>query len=148
LFENGESLGDLTGFASDSVNPFKYQDGYPAGNLGSISIDEDGIVTAAYSNGELTPMFQVVLADFASYEGLTKMGQNLYAESMESGQALPGMAGTGRLGRVSPSSLEMSNVDLASEFVKLITTQRAFQANSRVITSSDEILQELINIKR
>jgi flagellar hook protein FlgE len=76
------------------------------------------------------------------------MGNNLYAQSMSSGQALPGTAGTGRLGNIAPGSLEMSNVDLAEEFVKMITTQRAFQANSRVITTSDEILQELINIKR
>ncbi len=144
----GTSLGDVTGFASASGTTFQYQDGYPAGTLRSIAVSEEGIVTATYSNGEMTPMFQLALADFPSYDGLTKMGRNLYAESLASGQPLPGTAGTGRLGNISPSSLEMSNVDLAEEFVKMITTQRAFQANSRVITSSDEILQELINIKR
>jgi flagellar hook protein FlgE len=144
----GESLGDLTGYAKDSVLTFQYQDGYGAGTLRGVSVDEDGVVTAAYSNGELTPMFQLMLADFASYDGLTKMGQNLYAESRESGQALEGIPSSGRLGGISPNSLEMSNVDIAEEFVKMITTQRAFQANSRVITTSDEILQELINIKR
>jgi len=146
--DNGVSFGDVTGYASQSSVTFQYQDGYPAGMLRSISVDEKGIVTAAYSNGEMTPMYQIALADFPSYDGLTKMGSNLYAESLASGQALVGVAGTGRLGSVAPSSLEMSNVDLAEEFVKMITTQRAFQANSRVITSSDEILQELINIKR
>jgi flagellar hook protein FlgE len=145
---SGNSLGDITGYASESGTTFQYQDGYPAGSLRGISVDETGVVTATYSNGEMTPMFQLALADFPSYDGLTKMGRNLYAESIGSGQALPGVAGTGRLGSVAPSSLEMSNVDLAEEFVKMITTQRAFQANSRVITSSDEILQELINIKR
>jgi len=145
---SGSSYGDLTGYASESATTFQFQDGYPAGSLRGITVDEDGIVTAAYSNGELTPMFQIALADFPSYDGLTKMGRNLYAESVASGQALPGVAGTGRLGSVAPSSLEMSNVDLAEEFVKMITTQRAFQANSRVITASDEILTELINIKR
>jgi flagellar hook protein FlgE len=148
LDANGVGLGDITGYASESGTTFQYQDGYPAGSLRSISVDETGIVTATYSNGEMTPMFQVALVDFPSYDGLAKMGRNLYAESIASGQALPGVAGTGRLGSVAPSSLEMSNVDLAEEFVKMITTQRAFQANSRVITSSDEILQELINIKR
>jgi flagellar hook protein FlgE len=148
LDATGVSLGDITGYASESGTTFQYQDGYPAGSLRGISVDETGVVTANYSNGEMTPMFQVALADFPSYDGLTKMGRNLYAESIASGQALPGVAGTGRLGSVAPSSLEMSNVDLAEEFVKMITTQRAFQANSRVITSSDEILQELINIKR
>lgn len=144
----GNSLGDITGYASESGTTFQSQNGYPAGSLRGISVDEAGVVTATYSNGEMTPMFQIALVDFPSYDGLTKMGRNLYAESIASGQALPGVAGTGRLGSVAPSSLEMSNVDLAEEFVKMITTQRAFQANSRVITSSDEILQELINIKR
>jgi flagellar hook protein FlgE len=144
----GVSHGDVTGFSSPSGTTFQYQDGFPAGSLRSIGVDEEGIVTATYSNGEMTPLFQVALVDFPSYDGLTKMGRNLYAESLASGQALPGVVGNGRLGSIAPSSLEMSNVDLAQEFVKMITTQRAFQANSRVITSSDEILQELINIKR
>lgn len=145
---NGNSYGDVTGYASASGTTFQYQDGYPAGMLRGISIDETGVVTASYSNGEMTPLYQVALVDFPSYDGLTKLGKNLYAESLASGQALVGTAGNGRLGSVAPSCLEMSNVDLAEEFVRMITTQRAFQANSRVITSSDEILQELINIKR
>jgi flagellar hook protein FlgE len=90
----------------------------------------------------------VLLADFPNYYGLSKMGKNLYAESRDSGQPLDGVPQSGRLGSISPSAIEMSNVDLAQEFVKMITTQRAFQANSRVITASDEILAELINIKR
>jgi flagellar hook protein FlgE len=145
---SGISHGDVTGFSSNSGTTFQYQDGFPAGSLRGIGVDEEGIVTATYSNGEMTPLFQLALVDFPSYDGLTKMGRNLYAESLNSGQALAGVVGTGRLGSIAPSSLEMSNVDLAQEFVKMITTQRAFQANSRVITTSDEILQELINIKR
>jgi len=145
---SGASLGDLTGYASPSTTTFQHQDGYASGVLRGISVDEDGVVTAAYSNGQLTPVYQLALADFPSYAGLTKLGKNLYAESLSSGQPLPGVAGNGRLGSISPSSIEMSNVDLAQEFVKMITTQRAFQANSRVITTSDEILQELINLKR
>ena len=113
-----------------------------------MAIDESGVVTGSYSNGQLTPLFQVALVDFPSLYGLTKMGNNLYAESLNSGQPLVGTAGSGTLGSISPSAIEMSNVDLAQEFVKMITTQRAFQANSRVITTSDEVLTELINIKR
>jgi flagellar hook protein FlgE len=142
------SHGDVTGYAADSSTTFQYQDGYPAGALRSISVDDKGVITATYSNGQMVPMFQVALADFPSYDGLAKLGRNLYAQSMASGQALPGVVGTGRLGNISPQSLEMSNVDLAEEFVKMITTQRAFQANSKVITTSDEILMDLINIKR
>jgi flagellar hook protein FlgE len=144
----GPSLGDITGYASASVTTFQTQNGFPAGSLRGVSVDELGVVTGAYSNGQMTPLYQVALADFPSYYGLNKMGNNLYAESLASGQALPGVAQSGRLGSISPSSVEMSNVDLAQEFVKMITTQRAFQANSRVITTSDEILSELINIKR
>jgi flagellar hook protein FlgE len=145
---SGSNLGDITGYTSPSTTTFQYQDGYVAGVLRGISVDEDGIVTASYSNGQLIPVFQVALADFPSYDGLKKLGKNLYSESINSGQAMTGVAGNGRLGSISPMSIEMSNVDLAQEFVKMITTQRAFQANSRVITTSDEILAELINLKR
>ncbi|MBW1700742.1 MAG: flagellar hook protein FlgE [Deltaproteobacteria bacterium] len=144
----GASRGDVTGYASPSTVVFQTQDGYPSGYLRGVMVDDKGIITGSYSNGQLVPLFQMALADFPSYYGLAKMGNNLYSESLASGQAMPGTPGSGRLGNVSPSSLEMSNVDLASEFVKMITTQRAFQANSRVITTSDEILAELINIKR
>jgi len=140
--------GSVTGYANPSTTTFITQTGYPAGNLQSVSADEDGFISGAYSNGQVTPLFQIALADFPSLSGMSKMGRNLYGESLSSGQAMPGIPGNGRLGSISPSSLEMSNVDLASEFVKMITTQRAFQANSRVITTSDEILAELINLKR
>jgi len=144
----GNNLGDMTGYAGPSTTTFQYQNGYPSGVLRDISVGEDGMVTAHYSNGQQVPYYQIALADFPSYYGLTKMGSNLYAESLTSGQPLVGTAGTGRLGNISPSTLEMSNVDMAQEFVKIITTQRAYQANSRVITASDEMLAELMNIKR
>jgi flagellar hook protein FlgE len=144
----GAVLGDITGYSSPSNTTFQTQDGFTSGVLRSISVDESGVVAVSYSNGELIPMFQVAMADFPAYEGLTKLGANLYAESTNSGQPLPGVAGDGRLGSITPMAIEMSNVDLAQEFVKMITTQRAFQANSRVITTSDEILNELINLKR
>ena len=149
LFDSAAATnGDLTQYAASSTYNFNTQDGYAAGNLRGVSVDESGFVFGAYSNGQLTPLYQVVLADFPSYFGLSKLGHNLYAESPASGQAMPGVALSGSLGSISPSAIEMSNVDLAQEFVKMITTQRAFQANSRVITTSDEILQELISLKR
>ena len=149
LFDTaGTTYGDLTQYAASSTTNFNTQNGYAAGNLRGVSVDEKGVVTGAYSNGQLTPLYQVVLADFPSYFGLSKLGKNLYAESRASGQVMPGVPLGGSLGSISPSAIEMSNVDLAQEFVKMITTQRAFQANSRVITTSDEVLQELINLKR
>jgi flagellar hook protein FlgE len=140
--------GDLTQYAGTSMTTFQTQNGYPSGTLRGVSVDEYGVVSGAYSNGQISPLYQVALADFPNQSGLNKMGTNLYAESRDSGQAMPGIAQSGRLGSISPSAIEMANVDLAQEFVKMITTQRAFQANSRVITASDEILSELINIKR
>ena len=142
------SNGSLTQYSSNSGTTFQTQNGYPAGTLRTVDVNDFGVVTGSYSNGQLTPLFQLVMADFPSYYGLTKMGKNLYAESLESGTALLGTPQSGRLGSISTNAVEMSNVDLAAEFVKLITTQRAFQANSRVITTSDEILNELINLKR
>ena len=142
------SNGSLTQYSSSSGTTFQTQNGYPAGTLRTVDVNDFGVVTGSYSNGQLTPLFQLVMADFPSYYGLTKMGKNLYAESLESGAALLGTPQSGRLGSISTNAVEMSNVDLAAEFVKLITTQRAFQANSRVITTSDEILNELINLKR
>ena len=144
----GVTHGGLTQYASSSTTTFQTQDGYPSGVLRGVSVDEFGVVTGSFSNGQLTPLYQVLLADFPNYYGLSKMGKSLYAESRDSGQPLAGVPQSGRLGSISPSAIEMSNVDLAQEFVKMITTQRAFQANSRVITVSDEILAELINIKR
>jgi flagellar hook protein FlgE len=150
VFEDATTVtnGDLTQYASPSTTTFQTQNGYTSGVLRAVSVDELGVVTGSYSNGQLTPLYQTVLADFPNYYGLNKMGGNLYAESRDSGQPMVGVAQTGRLGNISPSSIEMSNVDMAQEFVKMITTQRAFQANSRVITTSDEILAELMNIKR
>ena len=142
------SNGSITQYSSTSGTTFQTQNGYPAGTLRTVDVNDFGVVTGSYSNGQLTPLFQLVMADFPSYYGLTKMGKNLYAESLESGTALLGTPQSGRLGSISTNAVEMSNVDLAAEFVKLITTQRAFQANSRVITTSDEILNELINLKR
>ncbi len=151
LFDTGApsaSNGDMTQYASASTTTFQTQNGNTSGVLRGVDVDEEGVVTGIYSNGRLTPLYQVALADFANYGGLQKLGQNLYQESRASGQALPGTPQDGTLGAISPQTIEMSNVDLAQEFVKMITTQRAFQANSRVITTSDEILSELINLKR
>jgi flagellar hook protein FlgE len=148
LYEDGTTNEALTGYSTPSIVNSKPQNGYTAGTLKGFTFDSDGVITAEYSNGVLTPIYQVALADFPSYSGLTKLGGNLYAESLASGQPSIGTANSGSMGSISPRSLEMSNVDLATQFVNMITTQRAFQANSKVITTSDELLTDLINIKR
>jgi len=142
------SDGSVTGYAATSAKRSHTQDGFASGTLQGVGVDETGIFTGLYSNGTMLPFAQVALADFASYSGLAKRGSNLYSESLASGQALIGTPNTSGLGTIAPSTLEMANVDLATEFVDMITTQRAFQANAKVITSSDELLAELINIKR
>ncbi|MEJ2037572.1 MAG: flagellar hook protein FlgE [Desulfosarcinaceae bacterium] len=144
----GATDGSVTGYAANSVKTAQTQNGYPSGMLQGVSVDEDGIFTGLYSNGTMLSFAQITLADFASYAGLSKQGSNLFVSSLASGAAIPSVPNTAGVGAIAPSSLEMSNVDLASEFVELITTQRAFQANSKVITTSDEVLAELINIKR
>jgi flagellar hook protein FlgE len=143
-----DSNGSVNGYAADSATTSQSQDGYSAGSLRDLEVSEEGYVTGIYSNGQRQNLFQIALADFPSYQGLSKAGGNLYTESLASGSPLIGVPGSSQLGSISPSSLEGSNVDLSTEFVNMITTQRAFQANSRVITTSDDILQELINLKR
>ena len=142
------SDGSITGYSTQSAKSAQNQNGYPSGNLQTVAVDEDGFFTGIYSNGYKIPFAQLALADFASYSGLAKRGSNLYSGSLASGQPLLGPPNTAGLGSITPSTLEMSNVDLGTEFVEMITTQRAFQANSKVITTSDEILAELLNIKR
>jgi len=139
---------NFTGYSLLSSTSSQIQNGYAAGTLQSVSVDDEGFVVKTYSNGKLIPGYRIALAGFSSYAGLARTGDNLYSESLASGQPIFGIPGNGGLGGINSRSLEMSNVDLATEFVRMITTQRAFQANSRVITTSDEILQELINLKR
>ncbi len=126
----------------------RYQDGYPSGVLDSFSVGKTGTITGIYSNGMIRDLGIVSMAAFANPEGLTKMANNLWVPSANSGQALVGQAGEQGLGTIEGSTLEMSNVDLVNEFTEMITTSRAFQANSRVISTSDEMLVEVVNIKR
>ncbi|MFW5488609.1 MAG: flagellar hook protein FlgE [Desulfovibrio sp.] len=124
------------------------QDGYGAGFLQSISINNDGVITGHYSNGQVLDLYALTLANFNSMEGLNRIGGNLFSETRESGPATTGLAGVGGLGTVSSNSLEQSNVDTAEQMVKMITTQRGFQANSKIITTADAMLQEVIQLKR
>ncbi|MGA1846850.1 flagellar hook-basal body complex protein [Deferribacter abyssi] len=124
------------------------QDGYPMGALERLSVNDAGEIVGSYTNGEIKLIAQVGVAIFTNQEGLLKVGDTLFAETPNSGQAAIGRASTGGRGTIASGALENSNVDLAREFVNMITTQRGFQANSRVITTSDELLQELMNLKR
>ncbi|HSE10495.1 MAG TPA: flagellar hook-basal body complex protein [Nocardioidaceae bacterium] len=120
----------------------------PNSGLVTYSIGGDGLITGVFDDGSRRSLAQLALADFVNPEGLERAGDTAFRASTNSGAAQVGAAGSGRLGTITGGALEMSNVDLAQEFTNLIVAQRGFQANSRVITTSDEVLQELVNLKR
>lgn len=124
------------------------QDGFSAGMVTNLSFNDEGVLTAGYSNGQVLDLGQIVLANFENAEALTKIGGNLFKQSRDSGEASVGAPQLSGRGSVIAKSLERSNVDLAGEFVTMITNQRAFQANSKTITTSDELLSEVIQLKR
>ncbi|GAA2726523.1 flagellar hook protein FlgE [Cellulomonas aerilata] len=141
-------LSTLTGYAGITSVEAASQDGREAGSLQSFSLNADGTLMGSFSNGLKQAIGQIALASFANPTGLSKAGSSLFRTSVNSGEPMIGTAATGGRGSLAGGALEMSNVDLSSEFTSLIIAQRGFQANSRVITTSDELLQELVNLKR
>jgi flagellar hook protein FlgE len=142
------SNGDMTGFATSSSNNSVIQDGFGSGILIGVAVDFDGTVAGLFDNGQSQPLFQLGLANFLSPTGLTRLGQNLFAESRLSGQPVISLPETGAFGSVLGNTLELSNVDLAEEFVQLIKTQQAFQASARIISTTDDLLTETVNLTR
>ncbi len=124
------------------------QDGLPPGNLTTFTVGSTGEVTGLFSNGLNRTLGQISMANFTNPGGLVKEGQSLFVVSANSGTPQVGLPGTEGRGQIAAGYLEMSNVELAQQFTSMITAQRGFQANSRVITTSDEMLQELVNLKR
>jgi flagellar hook protein FlgE len=118
------------------------------GVLNDWSVGGTGVIMGVYSNGRSLPIAQVALAMFANPQGLNKVGETCFAESANSGLAQIGSPQTNGAGSIQGNTIEMSNVDLSEEFVNLIRAQRGFQANTRVVTTSDQVLEELINMKR
>ncbi len=138
----------LTQYGTDSAVSALAQDGFTAGSLQRISVDSEGLVEGVFSNGRTRNLAQLILATFQSQEGLSGVGRTLYQETADSGQPLLSNPGSSGKGLIQSSTLELANVDLASEFISMITAQRGFQANSRIITTTDDILAELVNLKR
>jgi len=145
---DASKVNGITQFSSDFTTKAVEQDGYTMGYLESFVIDPTGTITGSYSNGTQQPIARIAMANFANPEGLVKAGGNNFQVSINSGDALVGEALTGGLGKMNAGFLEMSNVDLADSFTDMIVTQRGFQANSRSITTSDQMLQELLSLKR
>jgi len=123
-------------------------DGSQSGTLRGFAIDQGGIISGVFSNGDTIDLGQIAVANFSNTNGLGAEGDTAFRETLASGQALVGQAGTGGRGALAAGLLETSNVELGLEFTNLIIAQRGFQANSRVITTSDEMIQELVNLSR
>jgi flagellar hook protein FlgE len=139
----------LTQFSSTDSNVIaRSQDGFPMGVLENFTIGTDGIITGVFSNGMSQTLARIALAVCGNPGGLLRVGGTMFRQSANSGDVRLVAPAESGVGSIIPGSLEMSNVDLAQEFTKMITTQRGFQANSRIITTSDEMLQELVNMKR
>jgi flagellar hook protein FlgE len=143
----GSFLG-VTQQRSETTTKAIAQDGFTMGKLQKIDIDEKGEVMGTYTNGVTRSIARIALADFKNPAGLTKLGDSMFATSSNSGMAVLGLAGIGTTSTIKAGAIEMSNVDLAAEFTSMITTQRAYQANARVITTSDQMMQELVQLIR
>jgi flagellar hook protein FlgE len=135
-------------YAGETTATIATQNGYQMGDAREINIDQSGTITIGFSNNITKNVARIVMATFTNPSGLVKQGGNLYTVSNNSGLADTGVPGTSTRGTIVSSALEMSNVDLAGEMTDMIITQRGFQSNSRVITVSDSMLEELINLKR
>ena len=144
----GDALLGVTQFASETTTKPVYQDGYTMGILKNYSVAANGTITGSYSNGISIPLYRVALATFANEQGLEKVGNTMFQASVNSGTANIDGAGSNGKGTIMSQYVEMSNVDLTEEFTHLIVAQRGFQANTRVITVSDQILEEVVNLKR
>ena len=148
IASGGTGLGGTTQFGSPSNVSAQSQDGYASGDLTGVAVDGNGVVSGTYSNGQNIAVGKLAIAKFESNDGLGKAGHNLWVATQESGVAAVGAAGSGGRAAVVSGALEQSNVDIASQFVDLIAHQRAFQANSKTITTADQMLQEVVNMKQ
>jgi len=144
----GAGLNGLSQFAGSSTAVMRDQDGYTNGTLQGFNIDATGTIVGGFTNGITQILGQIQLADFNNPEGLNRVGDNAYSVTANSGSAVLGYAGEGSVSSVAAGSLEMSNVDLAQEFTNMIIAQRGFQANSRVISTTDQLMQDLVNLKQ
>ncbi|HSR50945.1 MAG TPA: flagellar hook protein FlgE [Acidobacteriota bacterium] len=145
---NQDGEGFVTQFNLPSETQLTFQDGNGAGTLTGLVVRRNGVIEGLFSNGETSPLGQLAMAKFTNPQGMVKVASNLYSKTAQSGDASIGEPGTGGRGVIRGNALESSNVDIAEEFVKLIIFQRAYQANSRLVVTADEVVQEAIALKR
>jgi flagellar hook protein FlgE len=141
-------LPNVTGFASPSEVTASSQNGAAAGSLNNLAIQSDGTISAVFSNGNTVDVAQLVLAQFSNQDGLLSQGGGFFTETTASGASFFGVPGEGGRGHVTSGALEQSNVDLATELTKIITFQRGYQANAKIITLTDQIMQETLNLRQ
>jgi flagellar hook protein FlgE len=144
----GTGLDGVTQFAAPSAASFINQNGYGSGDLSRVTIDPQGRVVGAFTNGQTRVLGQVTLANFEAPDQLQRLGGNLFAEMPSSGPAVVGAPSTADRGAVIAGALEQSNVDMAGEFIRMIAAQRGFQANAKTLNTADQLLAELMTIKR
>ncbi|OBQ55167.1 flagellar hook protein FlgE [Halodesulfovibrio spirochaetisodalis] len=137
-----------TSYESNSATLGLYQDGYPTGTLQDVTVDQSGAISGEYSNGQTIELYNVGVADFSNPDGLDAQGGNKFLATTVSGEAVVGLPGEAGMGGILSNTLEISNVDMAQEMTNLIILQSAYQANSKVITTADTLLQTAINLKR
>lgn len=148
ISQGGKGIDGTKQYGKDSDLITWSQDGAAAGTITNMSFNDQGVLTALYSNGEAQDLYQIALAKFENPEALFKVGNNRLKESRDSGAAALGQSGSAGRGKLFAKSLERSTVDLAAEFVNLIQNQRGFQANAKTITTTDQLLEEVIQLKR
>lgn len=141
-------LDGVTQFAGSSAIINQTQNGFTTGTLQSISVNRNGNVSGQFTNGQTRDLARIVLANFNAPQGLSSQGSSLFAETQSSGQPILGQATTAGFGSILSNSIELSNVDIAEEFVKLIQDQQAFQANARIISTTEDLLDEVVNLTR
>jgi len=140
--------GNVTGYSGPSATSSTSQDGYSVGELRTLAIDTQGLLSGVFTNGVTLQLASLALANFNNPNGLLKSGGNNYLETIGSGPAAVGAARSGGRGSIAANALELSNVDITQEFTDLIISERGYQANSRVITTTDQVIQEALNLKR
>jgi flagellar hook protein FlgE len=148
IASGGTGLAGTTQYAATSSVAATDIDGRASGKLTDVTVNSDGSISGTFDNGDSAKIAQVAIASFQNEAGLTRAGDNLYAESADSGQPLVDVAGSGNRGSIAAGSLESSNVDLSNELVTLIAYQRAFEANSKTITTADQMLSTVSNLKQ
>jgi flagellar hook protein FlgE len=145
---NPDNSSNLTQFSAPSSTSSSFQDGYAAGTLRDLTVDQNGIINGTFTNGQVISLAQVGISSFNNMNGLVQTGNNHWGQTLASGSPTIGLANQGGRGGVLGSNLELSNVDVAGEFTKLILSQRGYQANSRIVTTTDQLLQETLDLKR